>query len=111
MTRWRAVDIRMFLLRRVAPQVTPRRDTFTPLLQEIKDTRVHDSRLVETHVMTAVYSRLRGTILETGSSERRDPSDSKRPARRNFLKSGAAFAGGFTLGLAPALGQTPASPP
>ena len=41
---------------------------------------------------------------------------SKRPARREFLKSGAALAGGFTLGAAaPALGQdtgmTPASPP
>ena len=31
---------------------------------------------------------------------------SKRPARREFLKSGAALAGGFTLGAAaPALGQ------
>ena len=37
---------------------------------------------------------------------------SKRPARRDFLKSGAALAGGLTLGAAaPALGQTPASPP
>ena len=37
---------------------------------------------------------------------------SKRPARRAFLKSGAALAGGFTLGAAaPAIGQTPASPP
>ena len=37
---------------------------------------------------------------------------SKRPARREFLKSGAALAGGFTLGAAaPALGQAPASPP
>jgi sulfane dehydrogenase subunit SoxC len=40
---------------------------------------------------------------------------SKRPARREFLKSGAALAGGFTLGAAaPALGQTHethASPP
>ena len=37
----------------------------------------------------------------------------KRPARREFLKSGAALAGGFTLGAAaPANGQTPpASPP
>src|SRR5262245_64313139 len=36
---------------------------------------------------------------------------SKRPARREFLKSGATLAGGFTLGaVAPALGQTPASP-
>src|SRR5262245_65638229 len=36
---------------------------------------------------------------------------SKRPARREFLKSGAALAGGFTLGTAaPALAQTPASP-
>ena len=35
---------------------------------------------------------------------------SKRPSRREFLKSGAAFAGGFTLGaVAPAIGQTPAS--
>ncbi len=34
---------------------------------------------------------------------------SKRPARREFLKSGAALAGGFTLGgAAPALGQTAA---
>jgi sulfane dehydrogenase subunit SoxC len=33
---------------------------------------------------------------------------SKRPARREFLKSGAALAGGFTLGsAAPALGQAP----
>ena len=33
---------------------------------------------------------------------------SKRPARREFLKSGAALAGGFTLGAAaPARGQTP----
>ena len=33
---------------------------------------------------------------------------SKRPARREFLKSGAALAGGFTLGAAaPALGQEP----
>src|SRR5687768_8032609 len=38
--------------------------------------------------------------------------DSKRPARRQFLKSGAALAGGFTLGAAtPAIGQTPHSPP
>ena len=37
---------------------------------------------------------------------------SKRPARREFLKSGAALAGGFTLGAAaPAIGQAPASPP
>ena len=37
---------------------------------------------------------------------------SKRPARRDFLKSGAALAGGFTLGAAaPAIGQTPPSPP
>ena len=36
----------------------------------------------------------------------------KRPARREFLKSGAALAGGFTLGVAaPALGQAPAQPP
>ena len=35
---------------------------------------------------------------------------SKRPARREFLKSGAALAGGFTLGGAASLsGQTPAS--
>jgi sulfane dehydrogenase subunit SoxC len=35
---------------------------------------------------------------------------SKRPNRRELLKSGAAFAGGLTLGaVAPALGQTPAS--
>jgi len=34
---------------------------------------------------------------------------SKRPARREFLKSGAALAGGLTLGAAaPALGQEPA---
>src|SRR5215213_11500809 len=38
--------------------------------------------------------------------------DSKRPARREFLKSGAALAGGFTLGAAaPANAQTPTSPP
>ena len=37
---------------------------------------------------------------------------SKRPARRDCLKSGAALAGGFTLGAAaPALGQSPSSPP
>ena len=37
---------------------------------------------------------------------------SKRPDRREFLKGGAALAGGFTLGAAaPAIGQTPASPP
>ena len=37
----------------------------------------------------------------------------KRPARREFLRSGAALAGGFTLGAAaPALGQqAPAQPP
>ena len=36
---------------------------------------------------------------------------SKRPDRREFLKGGAALAGGFTLGaVAPAIGQTPASP-
>ena len=35
---------------------------------------------------------------------------SKRPARREFLKSGAALAGGFTLGAAaPAIGQTHAT--
>ena len=34
---------------------------------------------------------------------------SKRPARREFLKSGAVLAGGFTLGgVVPASGQTPA---
>ena len=38
--------------------------------------------------------------------------DSKRPARREFLKSGAALAGGLTLGAAaPAIGQTPPSHP
>jgi sulfane dehydrogenase subunit SoxC len=37
---------------------------------------------------------------------------SKRFNRRKLLKSGAALAGGFTLGAAaPALGQAPASPP
>jgi sulfane dehydrogenase subunit SoxC len=37
---------------------------------------------------------------------------SKRPARREFLKSGAALAGGFTLGAAaPAIAQMPSSPP
>lgn len=37
---------------------------------------------------------------------------SKRPARREFLTSGAALASGFTLGgAAPALGQAPPSPP
>src|SRR5262245_2033118 len=37
---------------------------------------------------------------------------SKRPARRDFLKSGASLAGGLTLGaVAPASGQTAASPP
>jgi sulfane dehydrogenase subunit SoxC len=36
----------------------------------------------------------------------------KRPARREFLKSGAALAGGLTLGgAAPALGQTPTPEP
>ncbi len=36
---------------------------------------------------------------------------SKRPDRREFLKGGAALTGGFTLGaVAPAIGQTPASP-
>src|SRR4051794_11971630 len=36
----------------------------------------------------------------------------KRPARREFLRTGAALAGGFTLGTAaPALGQAPAQPP
>ena len=35
----------------------------------------------------------------------------KRPARREFLRTGAALAGGFTLGAAPALGQVPAQPP
>jgi sulfane dehydrogenase subunit SoxC len=36
---------------------------------------------------------------------------SKRPARRDFLKSGAALAGGLTLGAAaPALGQMPPHP-
>jgi sulfane dehydrogenase subunit SoxC len=36
----------------------------------------------------------------------------KRPARREFLRTGAALAGGFTLGgAAPALGQAPARPP
>lgn len=36
----------------------------------------------------------------------------KRPARREFLKSGAALAGGFTTGgAALASGQSPASPP
>jgi hypothetical protein len=37
---------------------------------------------------------------------------SKRPDRRELLKSGAALAGGLTLGaVAPASGQTPASTP
>ncbi len=36
----------------------------------------------------------------------------KRPARREFLRTCAALAGGFTLGAAaPALGQAPAQPP
>ena len=35
----------------------------------------------------------------------------KRPARREFLKGGAALAGGFTVGaVAPAIAQEPASP-
>jgi hypothetical protein len=37
---------------------------------------------------------------------------SKRPDRRELLKSGAALAGGLTLGaVAPASGQTPTSTP
>jgi sulfane dehydrogenase subunit SoxC len=37
---------------------------------------------------------------------------SKRPARRDFLKNGAALAGGLTVGaVTPGLSQTPASPP
>jgi sulfane dehydrogenase subunit SoxC len=36
----------------------------------------------------------------------------KRPARREFLRTGATLAGGYTLGAAaPALGQVPARPP
>src|SRR2546427_12134321 len=46
-----------------------------------------------------------------GSFAKERSMGSKRPARREFLKSGAALAGGFTLGAAaPAIGQTPASP-
>src|SRR5438105_3297347 len=36
---------------------------------------------------------------------------SKRPGRRQFLKGGAALAGGLLGAAAPAIGQTPASPP
>ena len=37
---------------------------------------------------------------------------SKRPDRREFLKGGAALAGGLTLGaVTPAIGQTPAPEP
>src|SRR5262249_57283748 len=53
-----------------------------------------------------------GSDSQVGSSEKERPMGSKRPARREFLKSGAALAGGFTLGAAaPAIGQTPSSPP
>ena len=60
---------------------------------------------------TGVYFRLRGSDFLVGSSAKERPMGSKRPARREFLKSGAALAGGFTLGaVAPAIGQTPALP-
>src|SRR6185436_19365703 len=53
-----------------------------------------------------------GKRFPTGSSDKERPMGSKRPARREFLKSGAALAGGFTLGgAAPALAQAPPSPP
>src|SRR5204863_9107103 len=60
---------------------------------------------------TGVYFRLWESHFQVGSSEKERPMGSKRPARRDFLKSGAALAGGFTLGAAaPVFGQTPASP-
>ena len=40
-----------------------------------------------------------------------EPMDSKRPARREFLKGSAALVGGLLGAAAPAIGQTPASPP
>jgi sulfane dehydrogenase subunit SoxC len=47
-----------------------------------------------------------------GTSVKEKLMGSKRPARREFLRGGAALAGGFTLGaVAPAIGQAPASPP
>src|SRR3970040_2256832 len=55
--------------------------------------------------------RLRRGDFLVGSSAKERPMGSKRPGRREFLKGGAAVAGGFTLGaVAPAIGQTPASP-
>src|SRR5204862_1773794 len=61
---------------------------------------------------TGVYFRLRAGDFLLGLSAKERPMGSKRTARREFLRSGAALAGGFTLGAAaPALGQTPSSPP
>ena len=57
-----------------------------------------------------VYFRPRGSDFLVASSAKERPMGSKRPDRREFLKSGAALAGGLTLGaVAPAIGQTPAS--
>src|SRR6516225_11561356 len=53
------------------------------------------------------FDRFRGV-----NSARRAPMRKKRPARREFLRNGAALAGGFTLSAAtPALGQAPNQSP
>src|SRR5215813_6922085 len=46
-----------------------------------------------------------------GSFAKERPMDSKRSARREFLKGSAALVGGVLGAAAPVIGQTPASPP
>src|SRR5262249_4692520 len=76
---------------------TPRQQAARFLLNE----DIYEGRILSTA----------GAIFLTGSSAKERAMGSKRPARREFLKSGVALAGGFTFGAeAAAIGQTPASP-
>ena len=55
-----------------------------------------------------VYCRLGQTICEQPQAAKERPMAAKRPDRREFLRGGAALAGGLTVGaVEPALGQAP----
>ncbi len=73
----------------------------------------HDHRRVAVHLLSrlaanpamGVYFPPRGSEVASSAKERR--MGSKRADRREFLKGGAALAGGLTLGaVTPAIGQT-----
>src|SRR5262249_58684286 len=71
-----------------------------------------DDRLACDRTPARTYTLDLGKAIVVDRSAKERNMASKRGARREFLKSGAALAGGFTLGaVAPAIGQTHASPP